>query len=92
MLTIDALKEMKPDSIFATGTELDVPGGLYMAGTGRELRWIAQRGMIHDWAIYCHFSDKPEDWIARRGDKVNTERHIRKLVPCDDAAFSMYRY
>jgi hypothetical protein len=34
------------------------------------------------------------DWekIAREGDKVNFENHIKKLVPCTDEAFKMYRY
>jgi hypothetical protein len=92
MLTVEHLKEMKPNKIFASGLAYDEPHGLFMANTNRELRWVAQRGCIHDWAIYCHFSDKSEDWVARHGDKVSLEDNIRKLVPCNDDAFKMYRY
>lgn len=92
MLTPEQLKAMPSDDIFASGTAMDNEDGLFMANTGKKLRWVAVRGGIHDWAIYCHFADKREDWIRRHGDKVCDERHIKKLVPCNDEAFKMYRY
>jgi len=92
MLTLQMLKDIKPNTIFATGIAKDEAGGLHMANTGRELRWIATRGGIHDWAIYCHFSDRTEEWIKSYGDKVNSAEHIKRLVPCDNEAFEMYRY
>ena len=92
MVTLEQLKAMKPNAIFATGTANDDPEGLFMANTNRLLRWVAVRGGIWDWAIYCHFADRDEEWIKRHGDKVHDEKHIRKLVPCDDEAFSMYRF
>jgi hypothetical protein len=92
MLTIEKLKIMPPGLVFATGTSNDSPDGLFMANTNRQLRWVAVRGEIHDWAIYCHFADKDVQWIMRYGDKVCAENHIKKLVPCDDKAFKMYRY
>lgn len=92
MLTLKMLKDMPPKTIFATGTMFDVEGGLFMANTGKELRWVAERGGIHDWTIYCHFADRDIEWIRRHGDKVCDDRHIRKLVECDDCAFKMYRY
>lgn len=92
MLTVEMLKKMEPDTIFAEGEAEDSPGGLFMANTGKMLRWLAVRGEIHDWAIYCHFADKSRDWIRSYGDKVYGEEHIRKLVPCEDEAFGMYRY
>lgn len=92
MLTLEQLKAMPPGTIFATGTANDDPKGLFMANTNRQLRWVACRGGIHDWAIYCHFADKSEQWIQRHGDKVHMEKHIRKLVPCTDEALAMYRY
>ncbi len=92
MLTLQKLKDLNP-GIFATGIAIDEPNGLFMARTGKELRWVAVRGSgIHDWVIYCHFSDKDEEWIRSYGDKVYEKRHIRKLVPCNDEAFKMYRY
>lgn len=92
MLTLEALKAMEPETIFASGTTIDGPEGLNMARTGKLLRWVAIRGGIHDWAIYAHFADLPAEEVARIGDKVSTESHIKRLVPCDDAAFEMYRY
>ena len=63
-----------------------------MNDTRRELRWVAVRGGIYDWCIYCHYSDKDENWIRKFGDKVYTKSHIKKLVPCDDEAFALYRF
>ena len=91
-MTLQQLKDMEPDTIFATGTANDDPQGLFMANTNRQLRWVAVRGGIYDWAIYCHFADKDVEWIKRQGDKVGMESHIKKLVPCDDEAFEMYRF
>ena len=90
-LTLEKLKAMKPDTIFASGTEIDSPKGISISNTGKQLRWIAVRGGIHDWAIYVHFSDKPEDWIRDYGDKIHMELNIRKCVDCDDEAYKMYR-
>jgi len=92
MLTIEKLKAMKPETIFAQGTSNDSPDGLFMANTNRQLRWVAVRGDIHDWTIYCHFAEKDWEWIKRQGDKVGMESNIKLLVPCDDEAFAMYRY
>ena len=92
MLTLKQLKEMPPETIFATGVALDNVDGLFMANTNKELRWIAIRGGIEDWAIYCHFIEKDIEWIKHYGEKVCGESHIKKCVPCDEEAFAMYRY
>lgn len=93
MLTVQMLKDMRPGEVFATGVQEDRPGGLFMARTGRTLRWVAVRGKgIPDWAIYCHFAEHDAEWIADHGDKVCLEEHIRRCVPCEDDAFRMYRY
>lgn len=92
MLTLEKLKAMDPHSIFMTGVEMDKPGGLNMSNSGRELRWVATRGGIHDWAIYCHFSDKSPEWIQKHGDKVHDESNIKSLVNCTEEAFEMYRH
>jgi len=92
MLTLKDLKEMQPESIFDEGIAINNSMGLNMTGTGEELRWVAVRGGIHDWAIYCHLSTYDKEWIAKHGDKVHSGRHIRMLVSCDDEAFAMYRY
>jgi hypothetical protein len=92
MLTVEQLKAMPPKTIFATGTAFNVEGGLHMVGSGKELRWVACRGGIHDWAIYCHFAKHDVEWIQRQGDKVCMPQHIKKLVPCTDEAYALYRY
>ena len=92
MLTVDQLKNMKPDTIFASGETTDDPDGINMTGSGKELRWVACRGGIHDWAIYIQGSNWTDDMVKRMGDKVTSEANIRKLVPCDDEAFGWYRY
>lgn len=92
MLTIKQLKEMKPNTIFAKGEIVDSPDGININNSGKQLRWVAVRGGIHDWAIYCHLAEKEYEWIKDWGDKVHSEQNIKKLVPCDDEAFKMYRY
>lgn len=92
MLTLQMLKEMMPDTIFATGTMNDSEDGLFMNGSNRELRWVAVRGGIHDWCIYCHHAEYDVEYIKRHGDKVCDKRNIKRVVECDDEAFKMYRY
>jgi hypothetical protein len=93
MLTVEQLKTMPPLTIFATGTLFDKPGGLFMTGSARELRWVAERGGgYYDWAIYCHYAEYDVEWIRRHGDKVYSDKHIRMLVECDDEAFKLYRF
>lgn len=91
MLTLQQLKDMEP-GIFASGETTDDPEGINMTNSGRALRWVASRGGIHDWAIYIHTADHSEQWVKAQGDKVTSEHNIKKLVPCDDEAFGMYRY
>ena len=97
MLTLKKLKGMKPDTIFAKGTLTDSPNDINLANTDRTLKWIAVRGNIHDWAIYCQpISSTPLEWDWERirsfGDKIHMENHVKKLVPCDTEAFKMYRH
>ena len=91
MLTLQILKDMDPHTIFATGITVDNRTGINMSNSDKLLRWIAKRGGIHDWAIYIHFNTYTVDDVARNGDKVSGKENIKKLVPCDDEAFEMYR-
>jgi len=92
MLTLKRLKEMESDTMFLKGESVDSPDGINMINSGKQLRWVAIRGGIPDWAIYCHWADKDWDWIKRQGDKVYSEETIKRLVPCDEEAFEMYRH
>lgn len=91
MLTLQQLKEMEPDTIFATGETTDGYDAVNMYGKGQELRWVATRGGIHDWAIYIAPKDWDEAMVKSNGDKVHNRESVRKLVPCDDEALGMYR-
>ena len=95
MLTLKILKDMPPYTVFARGEIEDSPKGINMANTGKIIKWVAKRGRIHDWAIYCDNPYTPfgnYDTILKMGDKVTGEQNIKKLVECDDEAFEMYRY
>ena len=91
MLTLQQLKDMEPDTIFATGETTDDALGVNMTGIGQPLRWVATRGGIWDWAIYIHKASWSEDEIKRVGDQVHNRETVKNLVPCDDAALGMYR-
>ncbi len=93
-LTLQMLKDMKR-GIFAQGEVVDGPEGANMARTGKMMKWVAVRGIIHDWAIYLDnpYSPQPDfESVASMGDKTTNEETIKKLVECDDEAFQMYRY
>ena len=92
MLTLKKLKEIKSGTIFAKGEIVDSPYGINMANTGALLKWVAVRGGIHDWAIYCQLAHNSYEYIRSQGDKVHSEENIKKLVPCDDEVFKMYRH
>jgi len=93
MLTLEKLKLIKPGSVFATGTFIDNELGLYMTGSGKELRWIAVKGNgWDDWCIYCHFATHNIGWIKDHGDKVCSVRNIKMCMPCTDETFALYRY
>lgn len=91
MLTLQQLKDMEPYTIFATGETTDGYDAVNMYGKGQELRWVATRGGIHDWAIYVAPKDWTEEMVKSNGDKVHNRTSVKKLVPCDDEALEMYR-
>lgn len=92
MLTLQQLKDMPDQTIFAHGETVNGPEGINISNDGRTLRWIAKRGNgYHDWAIYIGIASWDDSLIASNGDKVNNEDNIKKLVPCDDEAYKMYR-
>jgi len=92
MLTLKKLKAMKPHEVIARGIVENSPAGIFMTRNGGMLRWVAVRGYIHDWGIYCHWEASSEAYVKSNGDKVHMEEHIKKLVPCSKLAFEMYRH
>ena len=92
-LTLEWLKNAKSGEVIATGTAVDGPLGINMTNSGKMIRWAAFRGQgYHDWAIYCHWEGMSVEYIHDSGDKVTNHETIKKLVPCDDEAFAMYRH
>lgn len=104
-LTVDDLIQMRPGFIFASGDiPNDAEDGILM-DTFEEyqaLRWIASRGEgYHDWAIYISQAEStnigdgvytiPDEWIRKNGIKLSSEANIKKLIPCSDAAYALYR-
>lgn len=90
-LTLQSLKDMEP-GIFAKGTtEVE---DYWDTSELMKVDWVAVRGGIHDWAIYCQASclDWKDNSIRDHGDKMRNPMSIKKCVPCDEEAFEMYRY
>jgi len=86
LLTLDRLKSMSINSTISSGV---TNNPILHSGP---VKWVAKRGVIHDWCIYYHTADKNQLWIENWGDKCTTAEVIRLLVPCTDEAFKMYRY
>lgn len=90
--TIVDFTKVKPGEIFARGTIIDSADGINMMNTGKELRWIAKRGDGFDWAIYCHWANFSETYIAQSGEKVRSKENVLKCIPCTDEVYQLYRY
>lgn len=93
-LTLQTLLDAVPGSTLTTGTISDrAPvAGLFDATTERKVRWVAVKGDVNDWAIYCHGADKSEEWIKENGAKITDKKKIREIISCDDKMFASYRY
>jgi hypothetical protein len=90
MLTLEELKAMQPYEIIAEGTE-NVED---YWDTSKEMTvdFIAQRGNIHDWAIYYMPECMPfYGSILNNGEKMHSRESIRMCVPCTDEAMKFYR-
>jgi len=92
-LTSKILESLPKREVFATGFLPDSPAGLFMTGSGKEMRWVAETGEIGDWTIYCHWSYHDALWVRDYGDKVCRKEHIKKCIHFEeDAVFSRFRY
>lgn len=76
---------MPQNTMFATGVVNDPRLHSEM------VRWVAQRGGIHDWAVYFDLEHYSIGEVKATGCKIITEDVIRSLVPCTDEALQMYR-
>jgi len=80
--------------MFAIGVLPNTPEGIYMTDSryGYMMTWVAKKGHADDWAVYCYWYTQDVEWVKQHGDKIHTEKYIRRCVPCDDLMFSKYRY
>jgi hypothetical protein len=85
MMTLEELKVMPSNTVFASGITQDPR--LFK----EPVKWIAKRGVIHDWAIYYDVTNKSEDQIKSWGTKLYSPSIIKELVPCDEEMLKMYR-
>lgn len=90
MFTRAKLGKLNPETIFASGLDIDGEDGIYLWNTGELLRWVAVRGSVDDWAIYADKSNKPLEWIKAFGCKL-TKNQARKLVVGDETFYNRYR-
>jgi hypothetical protein len=94
MLTLKQLKNMEPESIFARGEFEDNHIGINISDSNKLLKWVAVRGGIHDWAIYCDSPYSPlfsYESIKELGYKIHNRDFIRRLVDCDIESLEWYR-
>ena len=90
ILTLEKLKKMKPNTIFASGigliehpwfnnaTPVEKGGTLEKDGRSTKVKWVAIRGFYHDWAIY-HSMDAnitPADYFDNPDHLNATESQI----------------
>jgi hypothetical protein len=84
-MTLEELKELPPHTVFATG----------ISNTPRlhseQIRWVAKRGYIHDWAVYYSTADKEVEEIMKWGSKIHSLDLVKELVVCDEPMIKMYR-
>lgn len=67
-LTLKKLKDMKLDSIFASGVVMDNADGINMSNSNRILRWVAKRrGGEYNWCIYIHTVEHSDEYIRAFG-------------------------
>ena len=86
MLDLETLTAMPAHTIIATDVRTDP-----RLHRGGEIRWVAIKGGVVDWAIYYHLKEKSVAFVCQEGDKCFTKEVIRELVPCTDEVFERYR-
>ena len=92
ILTKNILKKFKNGEVFCQGMLPDSEEGLHMANTGRLLVWVAVKGSVEDWTIYCHFIESGYNFARTNGDKVYDKRNILKCIQADEETLNSYRY
>lgn len=83
---------MPYSEVFATGTVINSPEGLYMTNSniGKEMTWVAKKGGADDWAMYAGWTENGVEWITASGDKV-PPLSAQKLLNCNSQMLKCYR-
>jgi|AntAceMinimDraft_18_1070375.scaffolds.fasta_scaffold171446_2 hypothetical protein len=100
-MTLEELKKVKVNDIFAEGEFTDDVNGCLLLDTKKTLKWIAVRGEYPSdkevcWKIIYQPSElniiNPIATInlIKLGDTMFIEEYIKKLVPCDDEMYKHY--
>lgn len=94
MITLEEFKQIPAGSILAKGELENSPRGIYMTDTrvGDMLKWVAKKGQVDDWAVYCHWSESGYDFVLTNGDKIFDKANIMKCLQVDDEVMKLYRY
>ena len=91
-LTKEGFDAIPDGEVILKGEIPDSPLGINMTNSGRMLKWVAKKGYADDWGIYCHWSESGYEFVISNGDKVTSERNIKRLMPCTEEVFKKYRY
>ena len=91
VLTMEDIKNNPYKRVLLTGITIDDPTGLHMTGSGKPLRWVVSIGGCDDWSMYCHWSDKSPEFVARSGDKVLGMNNILHVIDVDEEVQNHYR-
>ena len=93
-MTIEEYNLIPNNSIIAKGVIPNSPEGIFMTEhrKGDNLIWIAKKSYYGEWAIYVHWEDNGEEYVLNYGDKLYSPPDIKKLIPCDDEVFNLYRF
>lgn len=93
-LTLEEFARIPNGAVIASGMLPNSPGGLYMTNNrlNDPLIWVAVKGYGNDWAIYCHWEESGLDYTQTSGDKIHSEEHIKRCIPCTDEVYRLYRW
>lgn len=92
-LGLDDFKQYNCGAVISSGVLPNSPEGIYMTNNrlGDDLLWVAIKGYGNDWAIYCYWSENGIEFVKTNGDKIHSEEHIQKCVPCTEEVYNLYR-
>lgn len=82
--------ETNPGQFICCGYSHDHKDGVNFQLSGKEVKWVAVKGGMGDWAIYFADLDKTLDWIKKHGYKLLKE-DVRNLVDVSDEVLANYR-